>query len=51
MNSSFLNGTKINNQFSQDELKTMLILCHPDKHNNSEKATKITKRINQIRKQ
>lgn len=36
-------------QFSKEELKQILVLCHPDKHGGSDKATTITKQINKIR--
>ena len=36
-------------QFNEYDLKQILILCHPDKHNNSEKSNIITKKINEIR--
>jgi hypothetical protein len=36
-------------QFSKEELRTLLILCHPDKHNGSTTAHKISTKINSIR--
>lgn len=42
---SFLNGKIKKDQFSKEELRDLLILCHPDKHNGNEKSTKITQRI------
>lgn len=28
----FLNGESYNSQFSDEEIKTLITLCHPDKH-------------------
>jgi len=36
----FLQGNST--QFTKDEIKTLIILCHPDKHNNSIVAKDIT---------
>ena len=43
-------GQKNDTQFSKDELQDLLRLCHPDKHNNSEKATKVTQKILELRR-
>lgn len=37
------------NLFSQEELDTLLRLCHPDKHNGRESATRITQKILELR--
>jgi exonuclease VII small subunit len=36
--------------FSQDEIKTLISLCHPDKHNNSDRANLITQRLLELRR-
>lgn len=36
-------------QFSQDELNTILTLCHPDKHGGKESATRITQKLLHMR--
>ena len=38
-----------NNQFTEEELKTIFILCHPDKHEGSVKSTEMTQRIGEVR--
>lgn len=35
-----------NTQFTSDELRAIRRLCHPDRHGNSEAATKITQKLN-----
>lgn len=35
--------------FSADFLKQLIVLCHPDKHSNSEQANKITAKLNELR--
>lgn len=45
---AFLDGTapnQQNNQFSEAELRTLLSLCHPDKHGGKESATRITQKL------
>lgn len=37
-------------QFTDDELRKMLMLCHPDKHNGKQMAVDITAKLNAIRK-
>lgn len=37
-------------QISQDEIKTLIQLCHPDKHNGKESAVEITKKLLSLRK-
>lgn len=36
-------------QFSETQLRTLLQLCHPDKHGGKESAVLITQHINQLR--
>lgn len=46
---AFLNGdTK--NQFTQEEIKALIRLCHPDRHNGSEASIKITQKLLKLRK-
>lgn len=40
--------TKI--EFEDSDLKKLLFLCHPDKHQNSEIATQITQKLLELRK-
>ena len=46
---SFLNSNpqkpKAVNPFSQDEIDTLIRLCHPDKHNNKDSAKVITQKL------
>ena len=35
----------VNSQFSAEEIKQMIRLCHPDKHANSATSTEITKKL------
>ena len=37
------------NPFSDDELKKMIALCHPDKHNGKESAKEITQKLSSMR--
>ncbi len=37
-------------QFTEAQLRTLLQLCHPDKHGGKESAVLITQHINQLRK-
>jgi hypothetical protein len=37
-------------QFDNDDIKTLIRLCHPDKHGNSESATAITAKLLKMRK-
>ncbi len=39
----------LNAQFSTDEIKTLLQLCHPDKHGGRESATRITQKLLSMR--
>lgn len=36
-------------QFTKDELRSLLQLVHPDKHDGKESAVKLTQKINQLR--
>jgi hypothetical protein len=38
------------NQFTTDEIKTLIRLCHPDKHNGSDSANRITTKLLKMRK-
>lgn len=38
----FLDGKP---QFTQDEIRTLITLCHPDKHNNKESAKTVTQKL------
>lgn len=46
---SLFSGNNKNIQFSESELRDILILCHPDKHCNSSRAHNITTKVNQLR--
>ena len=35
--------------FSQDEIKTLIRLCHPDKHGNRQSAVRITQKLLSMR--
>lgn len=37
-------------QFTEQEMRQLAILCHPDKHGNSEVSVKLTKKIMELRK-
>lgn len=41
---AFLNGQQ-NTQFSEAELRTLISLCHPDKHGGKLSATHITQKL------
>lgn len=43
---AFLNSEQ---QFTQDELKTLIQLCHPDKHDGKESAVRITQRLLELK--
>jgi hypothetical protein len=36
-------------QFTPDELKTLLLLCHPDKHGGKDSAVRITQKLLELR--
>lgn len=40
---------KPSQQFTDDELRSLLQLVHPDKHNGKQSAVNMTKKINQLR--
>ena len=46
---SQLSRDRGSNQFTEDELRKLMFLCHPDKHGHSNTATEIAARISQIR--
>lgn len=49
---AFLDGElpeQQNTQFSEAELRTLLSLCHPDKHGGKESATRITQKLIALR--
>lgn len=46
----WLHAYKGGSQFSQDEIKALIRLCHPDKHNGSEAATRLTGKLLEMRK-
>lgn len=45
---AFLNSAPVP-QFTADELKTLLQLCHPDKHGGKESAVRITQKLLELR--
>lgn len=45
----FLQRAKIFNTFTKEEIKTLICLCHPDKHCGSKKAEEITKKLLSMR--
>lgn len=46
---SFLYGD-YSNQFSEDEIKTLITLCHPDKHQQKQSAVEMTQKLLAMRK-
>ena len=42
----FLNSTS---QFTDDELKQLIMLCHPDKHDGKRSAVEMTQKLNALR--
>lgn len=44
----FLNSSP-STQLSEKQIKSLLFLCHPDKHDNSEKATEMTRVLLELR--
>jgi hypothetical protein len=42
----FLNSTP---QFTDDELKQLIMLCHPDKHDGKRSAVEMTQKLNNLR--
>lgn len=47
---AFLESDPKQSQFSQQEIDTLIRLCHPDKHNNSASSNEITKKLLSLRK-
>ena len=51
--SNFLKNAKLESsqpaQFSQAEIKSLIVLCHPDKHNGKESAVEVTKKLLALR--
>lgn len=41
---------QVHKTFSPDEIDTMIRLCHPDKHNNSQASNRITAKLLEMRK-
>ena len=46
---NFLDGKVGNNQLSDEDIKKLIILCHPDKHNGKHIATEMTMLLNKLR--
>ncbi|MNO13196.1 hypothetical protein D3C76_28250 [compost metagenome] len=46
---SFLDGQVSNTQLSQEEIKTLIQLCHPDKHAGKESAKRLTQKLLTLR--
>lgn len=42
--------SKSNSPFSNDEIKTLIVLCHPDKHGGKDTAVKMTQKLLGMRK-
>lgn len=42
-------GSNQGKNLTKDDIKRLIALCHPDKHNNSEMATKMTQKLLEIR--
>lgn len=47
---AFLESDPKQSQFSKSEIETLVRLCHPDKHNNSQASNEITKKLLSLRK-
>lgn len=48
----FLDGARIGaTQFSQDDIKRLLVLCHPDKHDGKRIAQEMTQKLLALREQ
>lgn len=41
----FLNSINEENRFSQDEIKKLIALCHPDKHQQKQSAVEMTQKL------
>ena len=46
---AFLKGKNQPTQFTDEEIKKLLILCHPDKHNGKPLATEMTALLNKLK--
>lgn len=50
---SYLKQTRVtprSSEFSDEEIRALIRLCHPDRHNGSEAATRMTGRLLQLRR-
>lgn len=45
-----MHPSAVSQQFSDDELRSLLQLVHPDKHDGKESAVRLTQKINALRK-
>lgn len=43
------NALVTQSQFTDEEIASLIRLCHPDKHNNSQLATRMTQRLLEMR--
>jgi hypothetical protein len=41
---------KVSHNFTQEEIKKLLMLCHPDKHNGKQMAVEMTQKLLALRK-
>lgn len=41
---------KPNDQFSEEDIRRLLQLCHPDKHDGKQSAVEMTQKLNRMRK-
>lgn len=46
----FLDGKVGNNQLSNEDIKKLIILCHPDKHNGKRIANEMTALLNELKR-
>lgn len=44
------NGVQTNAQFSQEDIKRLLQLCHPDKHDGKQSAVEMTQKLLKMKK-
>lgn len=49
LDNATLSGPRTLHQFSDDELRSLLQLVHPDKHNGKQSAVTMTQKINALR--
>ena len=47
---AFLNKSDVSLQFSDEDLKRLLMLCHPDKHDGKQMAIDMTQKLIAMRK-